>query len=165
MRFAAAIFSALLLLSSPVRGRAPERIVAIGDIHGELHIFRQLLRHTGLIDDADRWVGGSATLVQTGDFLDRGPDVRGVMDLLMELQARSAEAGGRVIVLLGNHEAMNLAFEYRDVAARYAALYEIDSPDVPESEGWKAESEKGDWPSKIRPHTTNRSHHVFKKVG
>ena len=115
MRFAAAIFSALLLLSSPVRGRAPERIVAIGDIHGELHIFRQLLRHTGLIDDADRWVGGSATLVQTGDFLDRGPDVRGVMDLLMELQARSAEAGGQVIVLLGNHEAMNLTFEYRDV--------------------------------------------------
>ena len=49
--------------------------------------------------------------------------------------------------------------------ARYAALYEIDSPDVPESPGWKAESEKGDWPSKIRPHTTNRSHHVFKKVG
>lgn len=49
--------------------------------------------------------------------------------------------------------------------ARYAALYEIDSPDVPESPGWKAESEKGDWPGKIRPHTTNRSHHVFKKVG
>ncbi len=52
-----------------------------------------------------------------------------------------------------------------DGVARYAALYEIDSPDVPQSPGWKAESEKGDWPSKIRPHTTNRSHHVFKKVG
>ena len=49
--------------------------------------------------------------------------------------------------------------------ARYAALYDIDSPDVPSSEAWKAESEKGDWPSKIRPHATNRSHTIYKKVG
>jgi hypothetical protein len=49
--------------------------------------------------------------------------------------------------------------------ARYAALYEIDSPEVPQSAGWKAESDKGDWPTKIRPNTSNRSHHVFKKIG
>ncbi len=49
--------------------------------------------------------------------------------------------------------------------ARYAALYEIDSPDVPQSQGWKTESEKGDWASKIRPHATNRSHIVYKKIG
>lgn len=48
--------------------------------------------------------------------------------------------------------------------ARYAALYEIDSPGVPETDAWKAQSEKGDWPTKIRPYTTNRSHIVFKKV-
>jgi hypothetical protein len=49
--------------------------------------------------------------------------------------------------------------------ARYAAIYDIDSPDVPESDGWKAESEKGDWPSQIRPHTTNRTHIIFKQLG
>ena len=49
--------------------------------------------------------------------------------------------------------------------ARYVALYEIDAPDVPQSAGWKAESDKGDWAAKIRPHTLNRSHHVFKKIG
>ena len=49
--------------------------------------------------------------------------------------------------------------------ARYAAIYDIDSPDVPESDGWKAESEKGDWPSQIRPHTTNRTHIIFKRIG
>lgn len=56
--------------------------------------------------------------------------------------------------------------ESSDVAgvARYAAIYEIDSPAVPESDGWKAESEKGDWPTQIRPYTTNRSHHVFKRI-
>jgi hypothetical protein len=52
----------------------------------------------------------------------------------------------------------------KDGMARYAAVYEIDSPDVPQSEGWLAESEKGDWVSKIRPHTTNRSHSIFKRV-
>lgn len=56
--------------------------------------------------------------------------------------------------------------ESSDVAgvARYAAIYEIDSPGVPQSDAWKAESEKGDWPTQIRPHTSNRSHHVFKRL-
>ena len=49
--------------------------------------------------------------------------------------------------------------------ARYAALYDIDSPDVPQSAGWVAESEKGDWATKIRPHAANRSHTIYKKVG
>ena len=49
--------------------------------------------------------------------------------------------------------------------ARYAAIYEIDSPAVPSSDGWKAESEKGEWSTKIRPHTANRSHSIFKRIG
>ena len=48
--------------------------------------------------------------------------------------------------------------------ARYAAVYGIESPDTPQSDGWKAESEKGDWPTLIRPHTTNRSHHIFQHI-
>ena len=49
--------------------------------------------------------------------------------------------------------------------ARYAALYEIDSPEVPQSAAWKAESDKGDWVGKIRPYATNRSRVTFKKIG
>ncbi|MEE3141003.1 MAG: hypothetical protein VX307_00270 [Chloroflexota bacterium] len=52
-----------------------------------------------------------------------------------------------------------------DGVPTYLALYEIDSPDVPQSAGWVAESDKGDWASQIRPHTTNRTHLIFKKVG
>ncbi|MSQ06040.1 MAG: hypothetical protein EXR54_07300 [Dehalococcoidia bacterium] len=48
--------------------------------------------------------------------------------------------------------------------ARYAALYEVDSPDIPDSAGWKRWSELGDWPTKIRPHTTNRSHITFQRI-
>ena len=48
--------------------------------------------------------------------------------------------------------------------ARYAAVYFIDSPETPKSDAWIAEAEKGDWPTKIRPHTSNRSHSIFKRV-
>jgi hypothetical protein len=66
----------------------------------------------------------------------------------------------------GVHACARYKLESTDVAgvARYAAIYEIDSPEVPSSDGWKAESEKGDWPTKIRPHTTNRSHIIFKRI-
>jgi hypothetical protein len=49
--------------------------------------------------------------------------------------------------------------------ARYAAVYEIDAPDVPNSAAWREASERGDWATQIRPHTTNRSHLTFKRLG
>ena len=66
----------------------------------------------------------------------------------------------------GVHGCSRFRLESSDAGgtARYAALYEIDSPDVPSSEGWMAESEKGDWPTKIRPHTPNRTHMIFKRI-
>ena len=48
--------------------------------------------------------------------------------------------------------------------ARYIALYEIDSPDLPASKAWDAASEKGRWAAEIRPYTFNRSHVVRKAV-
>jgi hypothetical protein len=48
--------------------------------------------------------------------------------------------------------------------ARYSAVYLIDSPDTPNTDAWKAESEKGDWATKIRPHATNRSHTVYELI-
>ena len=93
---------------------ADERVVAIGDIHGDLEAVTQILARIGLIDEHGNWAGGDSTLVQTGDFLDRGAEVRGVMDLLMRLQEQAPASGGRVVALLGNHEAMNLTGFYRD---------------------------------------------------
>lgn len=48
--------------------------------------------------------------------------------------------------------------------ARYAAVYGIDDPSVPSSEGWRVEGEKGDWATKIRPHATNRTHTILKRI-
>ena len=44
----------------------------------------------------------------------------------------------------------------------YTAIYEIDSPEVLKSAAWAAAVEKGRWASEVRPHTTNRSHAVYK---
>ncbi len=48
--------------------------------------------------------------------------------------------------------------------ARYAAVYGIDDPSVPSSEGWRIEGEKGDWATKIRPHATNRTHTILRRI-
>lgn len=92
------------------------RVVAIGDIHGDFDALVSILREVELVDSQHRWIGGTATLVQTGDFTDRGPRVRAVMDLLMTLEEQAESSGGRVNVLLGNHEVMNLMRDMRDVA-------------------------------------------------
>lgn len=93
---------------------AASRIVAVGDAHGDADAFRRILKAARLIDDAGRWAGGTATLVQTGDFLDRGAHVRAVMDLLIGLETEAKAAGGRVETLFGNHEGMNIIGELRD---------------------------------------------------
>ena len=103
-----------------------QRIVAIGDIHGDLDAFVAILQRAHLIDPSTRWSGGRAILVQTGDFLDRGPKARDVMDLLMSLQKDAQRQGGRVVVLMGNHEAMNLFGDLRYVTANDYASFADD---------------------------------------
>jgi hypothetical protein len=118
-----ALVATLALTTSAIAGAPPcpggsagaSRIVAVGDVHGSFDGLVQILTTTGLIDRNQHWSGGEATLVQIGDLLDRGTGVRQVMDLLMRLQGESRKAGGRVICLLGNHEAMNLLGIERDV--------------------------------------------------
>ncbi len=108
------------------------RIVAVGDIHGEIDGFDSVLRAAALIDEDGRWVGGDAILVQTGDVTDRGPRVREVMDRLRSLEEQAPAQGGRVVALLGNHEFSNLthlfdesstpARVYKEIWAAFAAV-------------------------------------------
>lgn len=71
------------------------RLIAIGDIHGCAAALDALL---GAID-----LGEGDRLVTLGDYVDRGPDSRGVVDRLLGLEAQ-----GRLISILGNHEEMML---------------------------------------------------------
>jgi calcineurin-like phosphoesterase family protein len=107
-----------------------QRIVAVGDIHGDLDAFVGILQRAHVIDPMNRWSGGHATLIQTGDFLDRGPKAREVMDLLMSLQRDSQRQGGRVIVLMGNHEAMNIFGDLRFNTKNDYDSFADDRPDT-----------------------------------
>lgn len=123
-----AVVLTLAVASIAHAAAAPSRIVAIGDVHGDADALVALLEHTGLLDDARRWKGGTATLVQTGDFLDRGVQVREVLGLLMALEQQARAAGGDAIVLMGNHEAMNALGDLRDVSPQaYAAFADAQS--------------------------------------
>ena len=105
------------------------RIVVIPDIHGAYPDLVRLLQATGVIDDALNWSGGTSHLVSLGDLLDRGAESRQVMDLLMRLQEQAPGQGGRVHVVAGNHEAMNLVGDLRYVSdAEFAAFRDMESP-------------------------------------
>ena len=91
------------------------RIVAMGDLHGDLGATRQALRLAGAIDEKDHWVGGDLILVQTGDQLDRGDQEQAILELLDRLQDEAKAAGGVVHLLNGNHELMNARPDLRYV--------------------------------------------------
>ncbi len=82
------------------------RVVAIGDVHGDLGAFRTALRAAGAINSAGTWVGGSMIVVQMGDLIGRGDEERQVLDFVFDLQSRAASAGGTLHALIGNHEVM-----------------------------------------------------------
>jgi hypothetical protein len=101
-----------------------DRIVAIGDLHGDLEATRGALRLAGAIDERDRWIGGELVVVQTGDVLDRGGDEQAIMDLFTRLEREAARAGGALHVLNGNHEVMNAALDLRYVTEEGYADFE-----------------------------------------
>jgi len=99
----------------PATYPAPARLVAVGDIHGDVNALRSVLRLAGAIDETNHWVGGELVIVQTGDVLDRGDDEPEILDLIAQLEVEAAAAGGRFIALNGNHEIMNAQRDFRYV--------------------------------------------------
>lgn len=73
----------------------PDRIIAIGDIHGYSAALATLLEAIDPQPDD--------TLIPLGDYCDRGPDTRGVIDQLMALAKRC-----HLVPILGNHDEMLL---------------------------------------------------------
>ncbi len=113
------------------------RVVAFADVHGAYEELVALLRQTGVIDAALQWTGGTTHLVSTGDLLDRGPRSRDAMELLMRLQDEAVAAGGRVHVVLGNHELMILTGDLRYVSAGEFRAFAGDEPAGAREAAWR----------------------------
>ena len=97
----------------PVFRPAAERLVAIGDLHGDLAKTTEAFRAGGLIDGSGAWIGGSTVAVQVGDQLDRGGDEVAILHMLERLRKEARDAGGELIVMNGNHETLNVAGRFR----------------------------------------------------
>ena len=153
------------VLANPAQSQAPSqpsnlpvqvewsnvaRVIAFADVHGAFAELQGLLRDAGIVDGQDRWAAGSAHVVSLGDLLDRGAGSRRVMDLLIRLQDEAMAAGGRLHVLVGNHEAMNLMGDLRYVDKdEFAAYADLESPEQ-RSEAladWEKKPCTGDCPS------------------
>jgi serine/threonine protein phosphatase 1 len=121
------------------------RTLAIGDIHGCLTALRALLDAVA--------PGPDDRLVSLGDFVDRGPDSRGVLELLISLKQ-----GGRLVTIQGNHEQMMrearhspegcrmwLACGGRPTLTSYGARHPADLSVIPEEHWAFLEDHLVDW--------------------
>jgi hypothetical protein len=137
-----AVGAAALLVATP-GGAAEwewegvERVVAIGDVHGAYEKLVSLLRGMELVGADMAWTGGGTHLVFCGDLIDRGPQERPVLDLVRGLEAEAEKAGGRVHVVLGNHEVMNLARDLRYVPPEGFAAFAAEESEEERERAWK----------------------------
>ncbi|KAG6331206.1 hypothetical protein ID866_7878, partial [Astraeus odoratus] len=106
------------------RPRFKRRIVAVGDLHGDLPNAHKVLQMAGVVDEDGFWTGDVDVFVQTGDIIDRGDDTIDLFAWMDNLREQAHGVGGIVISLLGNHEWMNMIGDWR---RRYVSSSEIKS--------------------------------------
>jgi hypothetical protein len=101
------------------------KIGAISDIHGQYDTFIKLLKNNGVIDQQEKWSFGNGHFVVAGDIFDRGPQVTEVLWFLYDLEKQAEEKGGKLHVLLGNHDVMVLNGNLRSVHPKYTEIAKI----------------------------------------
>lgn len=128
-RIAVTALAALIVpMMTPASAQKPQRIIAVGDLHGDYKAWQDIARAAGIIDAKGHWAAGKTILVQLGDITDRGPDSLKIVRSLQQLQREASRKGGRAIVVLGNHEAMNLVGDDRyTTPGEYAAFADSGS--------------------------------------
>lgn len=103
----------------------PERVIAIGDIHGDIQMLRTLLIKSKVIDSKDNWICENTYVVQVGDQVDdsRSKEISGIFetkdtDVLTytnTLHLKSLQHKSMFISLIGNHEILNVLSLNNDI--------------------------------------------------
>ncbi|ERN20248.1 hypothetical protein AMTRI_Chr06g201020 [Amborella trichopoda] len=91
------------------------RLLAVGDLHGDLQKAKQALKMAQIIDENDRWIAGDSMVVQLGDILDRGGEELKLLYFLEKLKQGAEKSNGKLLILQGNHEIMNIEGDFRYV--------------------------------------------------
>ncbi len=121
----------------------PRRWAAVSDIHGQTPLFLRLLAAHGIVDAERRWAWGTGVLVITGDVLDRGPNQVEALWAIYRLVQEARAVGGRVELLLGNHEVMVMAGDLRYLHPKYLDVAGLLGRSYDQL--FAAESELGAW--------------------
>lgn len=99
--------------------RTPSKFLTISDFDGHIEAFTMLLKGEGIIDDDFNWIYEDGHLIITGDLFDRGFHVTECMWLLYKLESEAEAAGGKVHLVIGNHEMFNMTDDWRYVEVKY----------------------------------------------
>jgi hypothetical protein len=100
-----------------------KKIMAIGDLHGEFEVFAKFLINNKIIDTSFNWTFGDGHLLLMGDIFDRGNHVTECLWLLYKLEKEAELQNGKVHVLLGNHEIMEISGDKRYLSEKYIDLF------------------------------------------
>jgi hypothetical protein len=138
---------------------ARNKIVVIGDLHGDYNLTIECLKLGNVLDTNLEWIGGDTVVVQVGDQIDRcrplneycdcpnatirdeASDIK-ILKFFNKLHLMAIKCGGAVISLLGNHELMNVLGNMNYVS--YKGLKEFEgytdpnNPDLTFETGKKA---------------------------
>ena len=87
-----------IMTASAAAEKAPDRIVAVGDLHGDYDAWQAIARDAGLIDAKGHWAGGTTILVQMGDVSDRWADSLKIIRSLQQLQKEAPHKGGNCVI-------------------------------------------------------------------
>ena len=101
------------------------KLGAISDIHGQFDTFIELLKNNEVINQQGKWAFGNGHFVVAGDIFDRGPQVTEVLWFLYDLEKQAENNGGKLHVLLGNHDVMVLNGNLRSVHPKYTETAKI----------------------------------------
>lgn len=99
--------------------RNVSKVLAIGDIHGHFSAMVQYLKTNAVVDDKLNWIWGDGHVVFLGDVFDRGNEVTESLWFIYELDLKARKHGGRVHMLLGNHEVMVMRNDTRYLNRKY----------------------------------------------
>lgn len=120
-----------------------QRLICIGDVHGDFDALEEFLTIADVYDPSlppsQQWVGGDTIVVQCGDVLDRGSEELLCFNLLTRLSQQAADNGGHLIILWGNHEALNAGgmFHYTTGEEEYESLLGKTIDEQLNTEKWR----------------------------
>jgi len=97
-------------------------VAAMSDFHGQYDLMMALLTNNQIVNENGDWVFGQGHFVITGDVFDRGDKVTEILWFLYQLEQQAAQAGGKVHLLLGNHEVMVLNGDLRYLHPKYVEV-------------------------------------------